>query len=133
MILAAVGQPLAQGGVESRWPGVIRQRGQLGGGCPHRIDQQPAGGCQPGQRVFVAWILGDRLERGSLGVIESLVRNIEIGQQHDKPAHNGDSSPGPVRLWLDLPPAGSLEIGPAQRHQHFGRERVDLLGAGQLP
>ena len=88
VILAAVGQPLAQGGVEGRRPGVVRQRRQLGGGRPHGVDQQPARGRQPRQGLFVARVLGHGLPRRRLGVDEPLVGDIQIGQQDDRPARN---------------------------------------------
>ena len=102
VVLAAVGQPLAQGGVEGGRPGVVRQGRQLGGGRPHRIDQQPARGRQPRQCVFVARVLGHGLERGGLGVDKSLVGDIEIGQQHVR------------RRIVRVDGQGSLGLGPAR-------------------
>ena len=81
VVLAAVGQPLAQRGVERRRPGVVRQRRQLGGRRPDGVDQQPARGRQPGQGVLVARVLGHGLARGGLGVDEPLVGDVQVGQQ----------------------------------------------------
>ncbi len=64
----AVRQPLAQCSVENGRTGVILQRGQLGGGRPRGIDQKSAGGCQPGQCLFVARVFGDGVERRGPGI-----------------------------------------------------------------
>ena len=82
VILAAVGQSLGQGGVKGRGPGVVGQCGEFGGGGPHGIDQQPARGRQPRQRVFVARVFGHGLHRGGLGIVKSLVGDVEVGQEH---------------------------------------------------
>ena len=114
VILAAVGQSLAQGGVEGGGPGVVGQGGQLGGGRPDGIDQQPARGRQPRQRVFVAGVLGHGLPRGGLGVVESLVGDIQIGQKHVRRRVVRVDGSGPARPWTGPPPGGSPASRPGR-------------------
>ena len=132
VVLAAVGQPFAERGVERRGPRVIGQRRGLGERGPGGIDQQPRRGGQAGQGVLVAGVLGDRLARGGQGVEEPLVGDVQVGQQ--------DLGRGVTRVDLQRPlglrpPGGelvALQVGLARGHDDLGRARVDLQGAREL-
>ena len=97
VVLAAVGQPLAQRGVEGGGVRVVRQRGRLGRRRAERVDQQPARRRQPGQRVLVARVLGDRLLGGGQGVGEPLVGDVQVGQQDVRRGVVRVDSPAPAR------------------------------------
>ena len=112
--------------------GLLRQGRQLGGRGADRVDQQPARGRQPGQGVLVAWVLGHGLLGRGLGVDKPLVGDVQVGQQDLGRSVMRVDRQGALGLGPARGQAVALQVGLAQRHQDLGRQRVDLLGPGQL-
>ncbi len=119
VVLAAIGQALAERRVECGRPRVGRERRQLGRGRPERIDQQAAAGRQSSQRVLVAGVFRDGLLRGRLGVDKPLIRDIEVRQQHVRRRVMRVDSQGPLGLGPPRRQPVALQIGAAQGDQHF--------------
>ena len=67
-----------------------------------------------------------------MGVDESLVGDVQVGQQDLGRREVRVDGQGTLRLGPARRQAVRLQIGLAERHEHFGRQRVDLLGARQL-
>ncbi len=120
VILAAVGQPFAQGRIKGSGPGVVAQGGQLRGGRADGVDKQPARRRQAPESLLVARVLGYRLPRRGVGVHEPLVGDVQIGQQDVGRCEVGIRGEGPLRLGPARCQTIGLQIGLAEGNEHLG-------------
>ena len=85
----------------------------------------PARG-EPRQRVFIARVFGDGLVRGGFRVGEAFVGDVQVGQQHLRRAVTRVHTQRALGFLTAVGELVPLQVRLAERHQHFGGERIDL-------
>ena len=82
--------------------------------------------------VLIARVLEHGLPRRRVGIDESLVGDVQVGEEDLGRREVRVHGQGPLRLDPSGRQAVRLQVRLAERHQDLGRQRVDLLGSCQL-